>query len=146
MIGATDIAITTRNIDNFVQYIQRGEHNGTGNVICNKIISYYSMCRFMSVCYFTCSSHHFSVFPDCIRVNEIFTPTTHYLDVYKQVYKSYSADHCATKGKEEVNKHHSSNKRITWSWFSLTNECVIHTGNDDPEMKLRPINLGKHRT
>ena len=82
------------------------------------------------------------VFPDCIRANEIFVPTTNYLDVDNQVFKVHSADYCATKGKEEANRF--ADKHITWSWFSSTSECIVHTVNDDSEIQLSPINLGKY--
>ena len=43
--------------------------------------------------------------------------------------------------KAEV-QFHSTEKRVLWSWYSTSTECVIHIFNDQPFLDLVPIELG----
>ena len=82
-------------------------------------------------------------FPSCVRVNEVLAGPTIYLDVTKKVFKTYSADFCAQSGREEAYEFHAKDKRIIWSWYSATTECVIYVSNDDPSMQMDHIQSGK---
>ena len=82
------------------------------------------------------------MFPGCIRINEVLSSPVNNIDIDKKVSKTYSADLCATKGNEEALEYHSAIKRVTWSWYTSTNECVINTFNDASNVQLEDLAHG----
>ena len=94
---------------------------------------------------FTKILNYFTEFPGCVRVNEVLTTPVNNLDIYRKVFKTYSADLCAKKSKEDSQEFHSTEKRVLWSWYSTSTECVIHIFNDQPFLDLVPIELGNRK-
>ena len=86
--------------------------------------------------------NYLSEFPECIRVNEVLAAPINMLGDYGKVFKTYSADMCAKKGKEDSQEFHATDKRVLWSWYSSTTECVIHIFYDQPFLALVAIESG----
>ena len=84
----------------------------------------------------------FLVFPKCIETNLVFRASKDEMDTDKQVSKTFSADICAKKGKEESLRHHSTTKRTVWSWYSTTAECAIFTFNEEPNRQFEDLSFG----
>ena len=83
------------------------------------------------------------MFPQCIEVNKVFKTANNEIDVSQKILKTYSADFCAKKGKEESSHHQSTTKRTVWTWYSTSKECVIHTFNEEQNRTIENLSHGK---